>query len=374
MKVVHVITGLNDGGAEAVLFRLCTYPSNVTHHIISLMGEGKYGPLLRKTGITVTCLNMPQGKVTLIGLRQLWRILRKEQPDVVQTWMYHADLLGGVIARISGVKKVFWGIRHSTLEKGKAKRSTIAIARLCAVLSPFVPKKIVCCAHKALYVHREIGYSAKKLIVISNGYDLSAFKKDDLAGQSIRTELGIPSDTFLIGKVGRYDPFKDHKNLLYALSKLSFAGLNFKCLLVGRKLTTENSELTTLIENLGLRDHVILAGQRTDIPAVMNALNLHVLSSTSEGFPNVLAEAMACGTPAISTNVGDAGEIVGDSKLLCPPRDASALSQLIISMHTEWSEEPEAWAERQNRCVQHIKSNFSIQRMVSAYENCWFTD
>lgn len=373
-RVVHVITGLSDGGAEAVLFRLCSYPSDVAHHVISLMGEGKYGPLLRKAGITVACLNMSKGKVTLNALWVLWRMLRKEKPDVVQTWMYHADLLGGVVARMAGVKRVFWGVRHSTLEKGKAARSTVAIARVCGALSTFVPKGIVCCAHKALYVHREIGYSEKKLVVISNGYDFSMFKKDGRAGRAIRSEFGVPRDTFLIGNVGRYHPFKDHNNLLLALTKLKSSGVDFKCLLVGRGLVAENSKLIRLVEDRGLSEYVILAGQRVDIPAVMNALDMHVLSSSSEGFPNVLAEAMACATPAVSTDVGDADEIVGDSQLLCPPRDDRALSQLIIAMHTEWAEQPQAWNDRRDRCVQHIKANFSLERMVSAYERIWFDD
>lgn len=374
MKVLHVITGLNDGGAEAVLHRLVTRDSSHTHVVVSLMDKGKYGPLLDAAGVKVYCLSMNPGKLSLRSIWQLRGLIRSESPDAVQTWMYHADLLGGVAAKIAGVKKIFWGIRHSTLEKGKSKRSTIAIAKLCAVLSRFVPEKIVCCAHKALAVHRDIGYSAPKLIVIPNGYDLSKFNLNESSGAKLRASFGISQDTFLVGKVGRYDPFKDHNNLLSALADLSSTGVNFKCLLVGKGLSADNVVLVARIEELGLTDSVILGGQRTDIPAVMNALDLHVLSSSSEGFPNVLAEAMACGTPGVSTDVGDAGEIVGDSRLLCPPRDPRALSALIQTMHTEWAKKPNDWAERRIKCVQHIKSNFSIERMVAAYEDCWFGD
>ena len=338
------------------------------------MDSGSYGPLLETAGIKVHCLCMNPGRPSITRFLELVRLIRTESPDVVQTWMYHADLLGGIAARIAGVNRVFWGIRHSTLEKGKAKKSTIAIAKVCALLSRFVPERIVCCAHKALVVHRDIGYTRNKLLVIPNGYDLSKFMVDEQSGSQLRASLDIAPETFLLGKVGRYDPFKDHDNLLSALYKLQLSGVDFKCLLVGRGLTTENSELMARINELGLTDRVILAGQRTDIPAVMNALDLHVLSSSSEGFPNVLAEAMACGTPAISTDVGDAGEIVGDPALLCPPRNPKALSELILAMHAEWLERPDDWAERRTSCVEHIKNNFSIERMVAAYEQCWFGD
>src|SRR5690554_1063528 len=373
-RVVHIITGLNDGGAEGVLFRLCLNSTNNRHIVISLMDKGKYGPLLEDAGVSVHYLGMNPGRPSIKRFLKLVSLIRSEEPDAVQTWMYHADLLGGLAAKFAGVRKIVWGIRHSTLEKGKAKKSTIAIARLCAVLSRFVPDKIVCCAHKALSVHRDVGYAARKLLVIPNGYDLSKFMVDEQSGSQVRASLGVGPETFLLGKVGRYDPFKDHDNLLSALNELQLSGVDFKCLLVGRGLTSENLEFMARINELELTDKVILAGQRTDIPAVMNALDLHALSSSSEGFPNVLAEAMACGTPAVSTDVGDAGEIVGDPALLCPPRNSKALSELMRAMHAEWLERPDDWAERRIRCVEHIKTNFSIERMVAAYEQCWFGD
>src|SRR5690625_4423932 len=100
MKVVHIITGLNDGGAEGVLYRLCTNDKKYTHTVISLLDMGKYGPLLEEHGIKVYCLNMKRGKITLSDLSRLYRKLKKNQPDIVQTWMYHGDLIGGIVSRV----------------------------------------------------------------------------------------------------------------------------------------------------------------------------------------------------------------------------------------------------------------------------------
>ena len=169
-KVCHIITGLNNGGAEGVLFRLCAFDASNTHIVISLMDEGKYGPLLRDAGITVYSLNMRAGKVSLGGLIKLYKLLRLLRPDVVQTWMYHADLIGGLVAKVAGVKSVFWNVRHSTLEPGKSKRSTILVAKTSAYLSSWVPNRIVYCAHSAQAVHEAIGYKVGKAVVIANGY------------------------------------------------------------------------------------------------------------------------------------------------------------------------------------------------------------
>src|SRR5690554_3474171 len=258
MKVLHVITGLNDGGAEAVLYRLVTKSSEHSHTVVSLMDMGKYGPLLEDLGVRVVCLGMNPGKPSIRRFWKLMRLIRAEVPDAVQTWMYHSDLFGGLAAKMAGVKKIFWGIRHSTLEKGKAKRTTIAIAKVLALLSHFVPERMVCCAKKSLEVHRDIGYSSSKLIVIPNGYDVSKFMVDESAGSQLRASFGVGRETFLLGKVGRYDPFKDHENLLTALYELQLSGVDFRCLLAGRGLTSENSELIARINELGLTDRVIL--------------------------------------------------------------------------------------------------------------------
>ena len=143
MKVLHVITGLNDGGAEAVLYHLCTHDRSYNYTVVSLMDEGKYGPLLENYNLDVHYLNMPAGKITFSGLYQLFKLINKLKPDVVQTWMYHADLIGGVVARLAGASNVVWGLHHTVLVKKESKRSTILVAKINALLSKFIPKKIL---------------------------------------------------------------------------------------------------------------------------------------------------------------------------------------------------------------------------------------
>jgi len=369
-NVVHIITGLNDGGAEAVLFRLCTADPIFSHHVISLMDGGKYGPLLEAAGVPVTCLGMPPGRVSFSGLLKLWRFLSSEQPRVVQTWMYHSDLIGGIVARLAGVKSIFWGVRHSNLKRGEAKSSTILIARVCARLSGWIPKRIICCAERARTVHQALGYKADRLLVVPNGYDLQRFSPNVSARTKLRSEWGIDDEMPLLGMVGRFDPLKDHENLLRALSILKSEGLDFRCVLVGRGMDEHNQKLKNWIKLYELQEKILLLGQRTDVPAVMCALDVHVLSSCGEAFPNVVAEAMACGTPCITTDVGDASLIVGDTGWVVSPMNEIQLKNALVSALQEHKER-HLWSRRSHSVRERVEKNFSLNKMIAAYHDVW---
>lgn len=369
MSVLHIITGLNDGGAEAVLYRLCSNDSAAQHYVVSLMDTGKYGPLLQAAGVKVFCLNMSRGQVTVGGLWKLWRLLCQIRPQAVQTWMYHADLIGGVIARLAGVKRVLWGIHHTTLDAEKSRHSTILVAKLCACISSRVPLSIICCAQKALEVHRELGYASEKLQVIPNGYDLVRFRINENACARLRAEWSTGS-RWLIGMVGRFDPFKDHENLLNALAIIKSQGVDFCCVLVGQGLDQDNTQLIAWLTERNLISEVKLLGQRTDVPDVMNALDVHVLSSFSEAFPNVVAEAMACGTPVVVTDVGDAAVIVGETGWVVPPKNAEALADALLQAHATMQDEV-AWRVRRTAVQQRIKDKFSLEYMIKNYHQAW---
>ncbi|MBA4384752.1 MAG: glycosyl transferase family 1 [Anaerolinea sp.] len=372
MRVLHIITCLNDGGAEAILYRLCSYDKANTHLVISLMHDGKYGPLLRDAGIDVHCLNITKTKVSPFALLRLYRLIKSFNPDAVQTWMYHADLIGGSIARSAGYKNINWGIHNSTLDPKQSKRTTILIAGLCAKASWIVPKRVVCCAQKSLDVHKALGYAHKKLIVVNNGYDLSKFFKDDRLGNHVRQELHLGADVPLLGMVGRFDPQKDHFNLIAALAIVKKTLPQVRCLLIGSGMNLDNAALLKCIAENDVEDQVILLNQRSDIPAIMNALDLHVLSSAyGEAFPNVLNEAMACGTPCVTTDVGDSALIVAETGWVVPPKDAQGLAASILNALQEKKNAPEKWASRQLMARRRVQENFSIETMVAGYQAVW---
>ena len=370
-RVLHIITGLGDGGAEGVLYRLCINDGQSIHCVVSLMDGAKYGPLLESAGVSVHCLGMSPGRVTGAGLLRLWRLIRRYRPNVVQTWLYHADLIGGTVARLAGSSNVCWGIRHSNLSPAANKRSTIVIARLSALLSHWLPRHIVCCSERAMQCNVALGYCAEKFRLIPNGYDLSQLAPDAQARKTLRAELAIDDGIPLLGMVARFDRQKDHANLIGALGRLKRQGRDFRCALIGRGMNPDNADLRQWISAEDVADRVLLLGSRSAIPPVMNALDVHVLSSASgEAFPNVLAEAMACGTPCVTTDVGDAAMIVGETGWVVAPNNASALAQAIESALTALAE-PCTWRQRQQAARARISDAFSIERVVRMYHSVW---
>ena len=265
---------------------------------------------------------------------------------------------------------VVWGIRNTTLEPGKSTRSARWAARACARLSRRVPRRIVACAQAAVQVHAALGYDAARMVVIPNGYDLACFAPDAGARERLRREWGVPDEVPLLGMVARFDPQKDHTNLIDALARLHRGGHRFAAVLVGTGMAPENRAMADRLDAAGLRDTVRLLGPRPDIPAVMCALDVHVLSSASEAFPNVLAEAMACGTPCVTTDVGDAALIVGETGWVTPPKDSAALAEALQQALQAWSDRP-AWAQRQAVCRARIAEHFSVEAMVERYRAVW---
>lgn len=369
LKILHVITGLSDGGAEAVLHRLVLNDFTDKHNVVSLTDEGKYGNRLREAGVSVTTLEIPRGLITFGGFYTLWRIIRTTRPDVVQTWMYHADLLGGIAARLARIP-VVWGIRNTILDPGRSARSTIWVVGLCARLSRWLPARIVVCAKAAASVHKAIGYDAQRMVIIPNGYDVSRFSPDAEARGQIREQWGIPDNVPLLGMVARFDPYKDHANLIGALARLNARGFKFYGILIGTGVDSTNKTLMHHISSSGLTEKVRLLGPLENIPDVMNALDLHVLSSSAEAFPNVLAEAMACGTPCVATDVGDAAAILGDTGWLAPSGNSTALADAIAAALADWTHQ-EKWLDRQQRCRQRICDEYALDKMVERYQEIW---
>ena len=370
LQVVHIISGLLHGGAETVLRRLVTAPGiTVRHTVVSMSGEGVMGPVLRHEGIEVLTLDM-QGVIGSVrGLWRLYRLLRARRPDVVQTWMYHADLLGGGVARLAGIRAVAWGIRNSGVSLAESSRSSRVAAWLCARVSGWVPGVIVACARRAAQVHRSWGYRDDRMLVVPNGYDLSVWHPDPAARLKWRTQWGVPEGAVLLGSVARWNPQKDHANLLAAVGLLVRRHPDLRCVLIGLGMSRDNAELIALARHYGLLDHLVFLGRRDDVPELMRALDVHVLSSKAEGFPNVVSEAMASGVACAVTDVGDAADIVAGHGWVAPPGDAAALAeaieQAIVAVRAPH------WPERAQVARESVARRYSLKAMTDQYEVVW---
>jgi glycosyltransferase involved in cell wall biosynthesis len=329
IRVVHVITGLEVGGAEISLLKLVSNLSKdrFFNQVISLTDAGSVAKRLRDVDVKVSALRMHRGSINPIAVWKLAHLLRRTHPTIVQTWMYHADLIGGLAAKLAGRYPVIWNIRQSNLDPVHSKRTTVWTAKACARLSRYLPERIVCCAESARRIHVDLGYAGERMVVIPNGIGADIFKPDSHARATMRAEISIDERTILIGLVARFDPQKDHETFVRAAGMLYKEFPDARFLLCGPGVTRENKQLMRWLQSNGIADHCHVLGEREDIPRLMTALDIATSSSAyGEGFPNAIGEAMACGVPCVVTDVGDSSLLVGDPDRVVPPRQPESLA------------------------------------------------
>jgi len=239
MKVLHIITGLGMGGAEFMLHRLVSQleKNNFENIIISLTDEGVFGERIKALDIPLYSLNMRFGLLIPKKMIAMINLIRKEKPDIIQTWMYHADLLGGLCGRMVGIKRILWNIHNTRLGLRYNKLTTLLIVKICAWLSRWLPTKIISCSQAAMEAHIKIGYARDKFVVIPNGVDSSIFHPNAEARRDVRRELLLKSTTPLVGLIARYAPIKDHGTFFKAVSMLARTNPDVHFLLCGEGMT-----------------------------------------------------------------------------------------------------------------------------------------
>lgn len=335
MKIVFITTTLTTGGAEMMLLKLLQHLDRGRFEpiVFSLRGRGEIGPHIEALGIPVLALGMNPGLPNPFKFLTFVNHLRRINPGVVQTWMYHADLLGGVAARLTGCKQVIWGLRNSNLDAQLTKRSTLWVVKACAAVSSWLPARILACSRRTVEIHSALGYRADKMQVIPNGFDLDRFKPDASARTLVRNELGLAIETPLVGLMARYDAQKNHLGFIEAAALIHQQLPAVHFVLAGGGIEVGNAALKAAIQAHGIAPVLHLLGRRDDMPRLMAALDVLVSSSSyGEAFPNVLGEAMACGVPCVVTDVGDSSEIVGDTGRVVRSGDMAGLARHIVDV------------------------------------------
>jgi glycosyltransferase involved in cell wall biosynthesis len=337
---------------------------SLEHQVVSLRSDGRVGELLEDQGVKVTKLgltSLTRLPHTLLSLR---RVIRAARPDIVHTWMYHADLFGGLAARASGVRRIVWSVRvaNITPEMGVA-RSTLWIRRACAWFSAKVPTCILYVAESARPPHEALGYDASKAIVIPNGYVVPPDRSPEQR-LAIRRRLGLPEDKVLVGSAGRFSEQKDFPTFVRAAALAATKNPNAHFVLMGRQLEPSNEPLATLVRETGFGDRFHLLGERKDIGDCLAALDVFCLHSIEEGFPNVVAEAMAEGTPCVVTNVGDAAYLVGETAVVVEPRSPKLLAAALGSLLKAGATGRQALGRAARR---RLETMFSIESVAAQY-------
>jgi glycosyltransferase involved in cell wall biosynthesis len=314
LRVIHIINDLNTGGAEIQLLKvLRKSPSNQEVLVISLKQVGEIGNKIKKLKIPLIALGINRYNF-IHKIVILVTLIKKFNPCVVHTWMYHSNLIGGIAAKFSLKAKIIWSIHHNDLSPELNKRSTIIIARLGALFSFIVPNSIICVSENVLETHSKFGYDSKKLTVIYNGIDTEEFYFIPEGREKLIKELDLNKEDLLIGFFARFDPIKNWKGFLKACEILSKnKNMNsFKIIIGGAGMDNGNIELKRFIDSHKLKNYVYLLGPRDDMPDLLSSMDVVVNSSFNESFSLILAESMACQVLCISTIVGDPCNIVGN--------------------------------------------------------------
>ena len=371
MKILHLITGLSTGGAEMMLYKLVSKMDRNKFEIqvISLTDIGPIGEKIEDLGIPVRSLGIARGMPDPRMVFKLAKWFRRDIPDLIQTWMYHADLIGGLAAKIAGGIPVIWNIRHSNLDPKVNKNTTLWTAKVCTKLSDWLPSKIVCCSYVSEQVHARLGYNQNKMVVIPNGFDLDVLSPDMNARKAIRKELELAEETTLVGLIARFNPQKDHQNFFQAAGLLHQNRPDVHFVLCGDGIDWNNSKLTEWIVDAEVKSVTHLLGHRSDIPSIQAALDIASSSSSSgEGFPNVIGEAMACEVPCVVTDVGDSAKIVDVTGIVVPPKDPQALAK-------GWERLIEMGAEARRKlgiaARKRIQANYSLAVITEQYEDLY---
>lgn len=366
IKVTHIIAGLNQGGAEMMLYKVLKYSDRNKYNIqvISMMDHGSLKEKILELGIPVDTLHIKRGEISIIALCKAIKLCKES--DILQTWMYHADFLGFLIS-IFLRKKVIWGIHHANLEKGKNKRTTLSIAKINSFFSRWVDC-IVSCSYKAEGVHIKYGYDKSKFIVIPNGFEIDRFYPITNARNILEKEFPILKGKVLFSLVARYDILKDHRNCIKALNIVQKKFSNFILLLCGTDMDKNNKELLSTIYENNLQEKILLLGKREDIPLIMSATDIYISSSSGEAFPNVIGEAMACGTPCVVTDVGDSAYMVGETGKVVERQNSIQLAEAILNFLND-----NEYKEISQKCRERIIENFEIKNITRKYNSLWET-
>jgi len=369
-RVLHTITGLNMGGAEIMLARFLEQldPHALSSTVLSLLPPGALHARVARSSSEVITIDMARGLRPLDVVRLARCVRQAAVPDLFHGWMYHgnmAAMAGSILAR--RFRPIVWSIHHTVTRLSDESASTRRLIRLSARLSSRT-SAISYCSRVSADDHERLGFDPERRVLIPNGTDCDVFKPLPEAGARLRKLLDLPSQRLLIGHVGRFHPMKDQVNLVRALGRVVAEGHDVQGIFIGQGHV--EGPVRTAARELGIDERITTLDVRTDLPELLPGLDLYVLSSAwGEACSLATAEAMACGVPAVVTDVGDSAWLVGSSGVVVKPGEPEALAagmRTLLTMDADRRRELGARARR--RIVEEFSLSLYVRRHLDLYE------
>lgn len=330
MTILHVISGLRTGGAELMLLKLLDAMDRERFRsvVVSLSTSGHIKELIERHGIRVLSLDARRGSLLWwpFNLKKLVTVTRTVRPNIIHGWMYHGNLAAQFASMCLPYRPtVLWSIRASLQGYRRLSLNSRISIRLGALMSA-LPRYIIYNSHRGYVDHEAAGYSSRNRLMIPNGFDTEEFCPSRQERDRIRSELGVSDQALIISMIANYGVSKNHATFFLAAQLLARDHVDVRFLLAGRRVDDTNRDLARQVDELGIRRCTYLLGERRDIRSLLAASDIATLSSFGEAFPNVIGEAMACGTPCVATDVGDVARIIGNTGVVVPLADAAALA------------------------------------------------
>jgi glycosyltransferase involved in cell wall biosynthesis len=328
IRITFLVHSLRVGGAEVQLSALARGldRGEFALTVVSFYDDGELIEELRAAGVAVVTLGM-RGRRGLAGfLGRLIRALRDSRPDVVYSYLDFPNVVAAVLKPLMRGSLLIWGIRASDMRLNERNRTWRAIFALERWLAPAAD--LIICNSRAGKQHLEqCRFPMAAITVVANGIDTARFFPDPAARAHWRAKLRFSDGDLVIGLVARLDPMKDHETFLRAAAELARDLPEARFVCIGGGADQYADGLRQLGESLGLGEKLLWAGARSEVPEMLNVLDIATLTSAyGEGFPNAVGEAMATALPTVTTDVGDAARVVGDTGVVVPIASPSALA------------------------------------------------
>lgn len=332
LTIAHFIAAPGGGGAESMLMNLVAQMDHTKWHTVVIVMDGRPWPeamdKLRAAGADVHDLEATAflRRETLV---RLIRLLRQIKPQVFQTWMHHADFVGGWCARVAGVQHVVWGIHCREIHRnpGDSDLKMAVFRWLIGTSSQVVPQRILSCSAAAMEDHLPLGYPSAKMTWVPNGIDTDRFVPDAEARATFRKSLHVPLEAPLIGFIGRFHEMKNLATWLRAAALFQARHPEAHFWLCGGDEWELDDCARAALSVMPKRTQVHFSSFRADPQRVYPALDIFSLSSRTEACPMTLMEAMACGVPCVTTDVGDCARLMAGLGKVVPVKEPEALAK-----------------------------------------------